>query len=144
MIVSYYRIFQQKSILWLRCMYYSDESSRVKQGRGGERAGCTKYALKQTCVKALSNSLKQKTAYITCFLAIYTQTEQRIFRMAFLLMARISVRSAMRALIPLFYEQSPFCSSFSLELYIYEFISYTLLYIEETEVISLHNRGFFW
>lgn len=41
-------------------MYYSDESSRVKQGRGGERAGCTKYALKQTCVKALSNSLKQK------------------------------------------------------------------------------------
>ena len=34
MIVSYYRIFLQKSILWLRCMYYSDESSRVKQGRG--------------------------------------------------------------------------------------------------------------
>ena len=59
MIVSYYSIFQQKSILWLSCMYYSDESSRVKQGRGGERAGCTKYALKQTCVKALSNSLRQ-------------------------------------------------------------------------------------
>lgn len=57
-------------------------------------------------------------------------------------MARISVRSAMRASIPLFYEQSPFCSS--LELYIYKFISYTLLYIEETEVLSLHNRGFFW
>lgn len=56
MIVSYYSIFLQKSILWLHCMYYSDESSRVKQGR--ERAGCTKYALKQTCVKALSNSLK--------------------------------------------------------------------------------------
>ena len=34
MIVSYYSIFLQKSILWLRCMYYSDESSRVKQGRG--------------------------------------------------------------------------------------------------------------
>lgn len=65
MIVSYYSIFLQKSILWLRCMYYSDESSRVKQGRGGERAGCTKYALKQTCVKALSNSLKQKTACTT-------------------------------------------------------------------------------
>ena len=65
MIVSYYSIFLQKSILWLRCMYYSDESSRVKQGRGGERAGCTKYALKQTCVKALSNSLKQKTARTT-------------------------------------------------------------------------------
>lgn len=69
--------------------------------------------------------------------------------MAFLLMARIRVRSAMRASIPLFYEQSPFCSSFSLELYIYKFISYTLLYytllyIEETEVLSLHNRGFFW
>lgn len=59
-------------------------------------------------------------------------------------MARIRVRSAMRASIPLFYEQSPFCSSFSLELYIYKFISYTLLYIEETEVLSLHNRGFFW
>ena len=29
MIVSYYSIFLQKSILWLRCMYYSDESSRV-------------------------------------------------------------------------------------------------------------------
>ena len=72
------------------------------------------------------------------------QTERRIFRMAFLLMARIRVRSAMRASIPLFYEQSPFCSSFSLELYIYKFISYTLLYIEETEVLSLHNRGFFW
>ena len=43
------------------------------------------------------------------------QTERRMFRMAFLLMARISVRSAMRASIPLFYEQSPFCSSFSLE-----------------------------
>lgn len=40
------------------------------------------------------------------------QTERRIFRMAFLLMARIRVRSAMRASIPLFYEQSPFCSSF--------------------------------
>ena len=80
--------------------------------------------------------------YITCFLAVYAQTERRIFRMAFLLMARISVRSAMRASIPLFYEQSPFCSS--LELYIYKFISYTLLYIEETEVLSLHNRGFFW
>ena len=65
MIVSYYSIFLQKSILWLRCMYYSDESLRVKQGRGGERAGCTKYALKQTCVKALSNSLKQKTARAT-------------------------------------------------------------------------------
>ncbi len=50
----------------------------------------------------------------------------------------------MRASIPLFYEQSPFCSSFSLELYIYKFISYTLLYIEETEVLSFHNRGFFW
>ena len=25
MIVSYYSIFLQKSILWLRCMYYSDE-----------------------------------------------------------------------------------------------------------------------
>ena len=74
----------------------------------------------------------------------YAQTERRIFRMAFLLMARICVRSAMRASIPLFYEQSPFCSSFSLELYIYKFISYTLLYIEETEVSSLHNRGFFW
>lgn len=72
------------------------------------------------------------------------QTERHIFRMAFLLMARIRVRSAMRASIPLFYEQSPFCSSFSLELYIYNFISYTLLYIEETEVLSLHNRGFFW
>lgn len=72
------------------------------------------------------------------------QTERRIFRMTFLLMARIHVRSAMRASIPLFYEQSPFCSSFSLELYIYKFISYTLLYIEETEVLSLHNRGFFW
>lgn len=70
------------------------------------------------------------------------QTERRIFRMTFLLMARIRVRSAMRASIPLFYEQSPFCSS--LELYIYKFISYTLLYIEETEVLSLHNRGFFW
>ena len=80
--------------------------------------------------------------YITCFLAVYAQTERRIFRMAFLLMARIRVRSAMRASIPLFYEQSPFCSS--LELYIYKFISYTLLYIEETEVLSLHNRGFFW
>lgn len=34
MIVSYYSIFLQKSILWLRCMYYSDESLRVKQGRG--------------------------------------------------------------------------------------------------------------
>lgn len=97
-------------------MYYSDESSRVKQGRGEERAGCTKYA----------------------------QTERRIFRMAFLRMARIRVRSAMRASIPLFYVQSPFCSSFSLELHIYKFISYTLLYIEETEVLSLHNRGFFW
>ena len=72
------------------------------------------------------------------------QTERHIFRMAFLLMARIRVRSAMRASIPLFYAQSPFCSSFSLELYIYNFISYTLLYIEETEVLSLHNRGFFW
>ncbi len=72
------------------------------------------------------------------------QTERHIFRMAFLLMARIRVRSAMRASIPLFYKQSPFCSSFSLELYIYNFISYTLLYIEETEVLSLHNRGFFW
>lgn len=72
------------------------------------------------------------------------QTERHIFRMAFLLMARIRVRSAMRASIPLFYEQSPFCSSFSLELYIYNFISYTLLYIEATEVLSLHNRGFFW
>lgn len=72
------------------------------------------------------------------------QTERRIFRMTFLLMARIRVRSAMRASIPLFYEQSSFCSSFSLELYIYKFISYTLLYIEETEVLSLHNRGFFW
>lgn len=72
------------------------------------------------------------------------QTERRMFRMAFLLMARIRVRSAMRASIPLFYEQSPFCSSFSLELYIYKFISYTLLYIEETEVLSLRNRGFFW
>lgn len=72
------------------------------------------------------------------------QTERHIFRMAFLLMARIRVSSAMRASIPLFYEQSPFCSSFSLELYIYNFISYTLLYIEETEVLSLHNRGFFW
>lgn len=72
------------------------------------------------------------------------QTERRMFRMAFLLIARIRVRSAMRASIPLFYEQSPFCSSFSLELYIYKFISYTLLYIEETEVLSLHNRGFFW
>lgn len=72
------------------------------------------------------------------------QTERHIFRMAFLLMARIRVRSAMRASIPLFYEQSPFCSSFSLELYIYKFISYTLLYIEETEILSLHNRGFFW
>lgn len=70
------------------------------------------------------------------------QTERHIFRMVFLLMARIRVRSAMRASIPLFYEQSPFCSS--LELYIYKFISYTLLYIEETEVLSLHNRGFFW
>ena len=70
------------------------------------------------------------------------QTERRIFRMTFLLMARIRVRSAMRASISLFYEQSPFCSS--LELYIYKFISYTLLYIEETEVLSLHNRGFFW
>ena len=29
-------------------------------------------------------------------------------------------------------------------LYIYKFISYTLLYIEETEVLSLRNRGFFW
>ena len=74
----------------------------------------------------------------------HAQTERRIFRMAFLLMARIRVRSAMRASIPLFYGQSPFCSSFSLELYIYKFISYTLLYIEETEVLSLHNRGFFW
>ena len=46
------------------------------------------------------------------------QTERRMFRMAFLLMARIRVRSAMRASIPLFYEQSAFCSSFSLELYI--------------------------
>ena len=72
------------------------------------------------------------------------QTERRIFRMPFLLMARIRVRSAMRASIPLFYEHSPFCSSFSLELYTYKFISYTLLYIEETEVLSLHNRGFFW
>jgi len=72
------------------------------------------------------------------------QTERRMFRMAFLLIARIRVRSAMRASIPLFYEQSPFCSSFSLELYIYKFISYALLYIEETEVLSLHNRGFFW
>ena len=67
-----------------------------------------------------------------------------MFRMAFLLMAHIRVRSAMRALIPLFYEQTPFCSSFSLELYIYKFIFYTLLYIEETEVLSFHNRGFFW
>ena len=73
------------------------------------------------------------------------QTERRMFRMAFLLMARIRVRSAMRASIPLFYEQSAFCSSFSLELQdIFTFISYTLLYIEETEVLSLHNRGFFW
>lgn len=64
--------------------------------------------------------------------------------MAFLLMARIRVRSAMRASIPLFYEQLPFCSSFSLELYIYKFTFYTLLYIEETEVLSLYNRGFFW
>ena len=78
------------------------------------------------------------------FLQMSAQTERRIFRMAFLLMARIRVRSAMRASIPLFYEQSPFCSSFSLELYIYKFISYTLLYIEETEVLSLHSRGFFW
>ena len=36
-----------------------------KAGEGRERAGCTKYALKQTCVKALSNSLKQKTARTT-------------------------------------------------------------------------------
>lgn len=43
-----------------------------------------------------------------------------------------------------FYAQSPLCSSFSLELYIYKFISYTLLYIEETEVLSLHSGGFFW
>ena len=64
------------------------------------------------------------------------QTERRIFRMAFLLMARIRVRSAMRASIPLFYEQSLFCSSFSLELYIYKFISYTLLYYRR-------NRGTF-
>ena len=81
--------------------------------------------------------------YITCFLAVYAQTERRIFRMAFLLMARISVRSAMRASIPLFYEQSPFCSSFSLELYIYKFISYILLYIEETEVSSGDNGDSF-
>ena len=74
----------------------------------------------------------------------HAQTERRIFRMAFLLMARIRVRSAMRASIPLFYAQSHFCSSFSLELCIYKFISYTLLYIEETEVLSLHNRGFLW
>ena len=67
------------------------------------------------------------------------QTERRIFRMAFLLMARIRVRSAMRGSILSLYEQSPFCFSFSLELYIYKFISYTLLYIEETEVLSLHN-----
>lgn len=73
----------------------------------------------------------------------YAQTERRIFRMAFLLMARISVRSAMRASIPLFYEQSPFCSSFSLELYIYKFISYILLYIEETEVSSGDNGDSF-
>ena len=73
----------------------------------------------------------------------YAQTERCMFRMAFLLMAHIRVRSAMWASIPLFYGQSPFCS-FSLELYIYKFISYTLLYIEETEVLSLHNRGFFW
>ena len=39
MIVSYYSIFLQKSILWLRCMYYSDESSRVKQGGGGGGGG---------------------------------------------------------------------------------------------------------
>ena len=71
------------------------------------------------------------------------QTERCMFRMAFLLMAHIRVRSARWASIPLFYGQSPFCS-FSLELYIYKFISYTLLYIEETEVLSLHNRGFFW
>lgn len=64
------------------------------------------------------------------------QTERHIFRMTFLLMARIRVRSAMRASIPLFYEQSPFCSSFSLELYIYKFISYTLLYYRR-------NRGSF-
>ena len=61
--------------------------------------------------------------------------------MAFLLMARIRVRSAMRASIPLFYEQSSFCSSFSLELYIYKFISYTLLYIEETVHYTAHQRG---
>jgi len=66
------------------------------------------------------------------------------FLYGFSFYGRIRVRSAMRASIPLFYEQSPFCSSFSLELYIYKFISYTLLYIEETEVLSLHNRGFFW
>ena len=72
------------------------------------------------------------------------QTARRMFGIGFVLMARIRVRSAMRASIPLFYEQSAFCSSFSLELYIYKFISYTLLYIEETEVLSLHNRGFFW
>lgn len=66
------------------------------------------------------------------------QTERRMFRMAFLLMARIRVRSAMRASIPLFYEQSAFCSSFSLELYIYKFISYTLLFI-----IYRRNRGSF-
>ena len=35
---------------------------KAGEGRG---AGCTKYALKQTCVKALSNSLKQKTARTT-------------------------------------------------------------------------------
>ena len=38
---------------------------KAGEGMGGERAGCTKYALKQTCVKALSNSLKQKTARTT-------------------------------------------------------------------------------
>lgn len=45
MIVSYYSIFLQKSILWLRYMYYSDESSRVKQGRG---EGC----LHKICLEA--------------------------------------------------------------------------------------------
>lgn len=30
------------------------------------------------------------------------------------------------------------------ELYIYKFIVYSLLYIEETEVLSCYNRGFFW
>lgn len=43
-----------------------------------------------------------------------------------------------------FMSNHPFVLLFSLELYIYKFISYTLLYIEETEVLSLRNRGFFW